>query len=67
MLCRIMLLTGNVWREKTIIKNIKITELNLDEELNEFKKVDMNLRKDWTWKINAILKEVKSDDITEID
>ena len=62
-----MLLTGNVWREKTIIKNIKITELNLDEELNEFKKVDMNLRKDWTWKINAILKEVKSDDITEID
>lgn len=67
MLCRIMLLTGNVWREKTIIKNIKITELNLDEELNEFKKVDRNLRKDWTWKINAILKEVKSDDITEID
>ena len=42
---------GNVERmreeENTMIKNIKINEANLDEEVNGFKKVDKNLLKDW--------------------
>ena len=46
------------------IKNVtETTEHNLDEEVNGFKKVDRKLLKDWTWKINAILKESKSDNI----
>ena len=49
-----------------MIKNIiQIAEHNLDEEVNGFKKVDRNLLKDWTMKVNAILKEVKSDNITK--
>ena len=46
------------------IKNVtETTEHNLDEEVNGNKKVDRKLLKDWTWKINAILKETKSDNI----
>ena len=45
---------------KIMIKNIiEITEHNLEEEVNGFKKVDRNLLKDWTMKVNAILKEIK--------
>ena len=33
--------------ENAMIKNIKINEANLDEEVNGFKKVDKNLLKDW--------------------
>ena len=33
--------------------------------MNGFKKVDKNLLKVWTMKANAILKEIKSDNITE--
>ena len=52
--------------EKTMIKNIiEIAEHNLEEEVNGFKKVDKNLLKDWTMKINAILKGIKSENITE--
>ena len=52
--------------EKVIIKNIiETAEHNLDEEVNGFKKVDRNLLKDWTIKINAILKGIKSENITE--
>ena len=47
-----------------MIKNVtEIAERNLDEEANGFKKVDKNLLKDWTMKVNAILKEIKSDNI----
>ena len=50
---------------KIMIKNIiEIAERNLDEEVNGFKKVDKNLLKDWAMKVNAILKEIKSDNIT---
>ena len=61
---------GNVERmseeKKIMIKNIiEIAEHNLDEEVNGFKKVDRNLLKDWTMKVNAILKEIKSENITE--
>ena len=45
--------------ERIMIKNIEIAEHNLDEEVNGFKKVDRNLLKDWTMKVNAILKEIK--------
>ena len=49
-----------------MIKNvIEIAKHNLDEEENRFKKVDRNLLKDWVIKVNHILKEVKSGDITE--
>ena len=49
-----------------MIKNIiEIVERNLEEEVNGFKKVDGNLLKDWTMKINAILKGIKSENITE--
>lgn len=42
-----------------MIKNIiEITEHNLDEEVTGF-----DLLKDWTIKVNAILKEVKSNDV----
>ena len=52
--------------EEKIIKNIvEIAEHNLEEEVNGFKKVDRNLLKDWTMKINAILKGIKSENITE--
>ena len=52
--------------EKIMIKNIfEIAEHNLDEEVNEFKKTDRNLLRDWTMKVNAILKEFKSNNITE--
>ena len=45
--------------KKTMIKNIiQITEHNLDEEVTGF-----DLLKDWTIKVNAILKEVKSNDV----
>ena len=51
--------------ENTVMKDIiEITEHKLEEEINEFKKVDKNLLKDWTRKVNAILKEIKSDNIT---
>ena len=51
---------------KIMIKNIiEITEHNLEEEVNGFKKVDRNLLKDWTMKVNAILKRIKSENITE--
>ena len=61
---------GNVERmseeKKIMIKNIiEIAEHNLDEEVNGFKKVDRNLLKDWTMKVNAILKEIKSENITD--
>ena len=49
-----------------MIKNIiEIADHNLDEEVNGFQKVARNLLKDWTMKVNAILKEIKSDNITE--
>ena len=52
--------------KKTMIKNIiEIAEHNLDEEVNGLKKVDRNLLKDWTMKENAVLNEIKSDNITE--
>lgn len=35
---------------------IEITKHNLVEKVNEFKKVDRNLVKDWSKKVNAILK-----------
>ena len=35
---------------------IEITKHNLVEEVNKFKKVDGNLVKDWSKKVNAILK-----------
>ena len=39
-----------------MMKNmIEIAEHSLDEEVSEFKKVDRNLLKDWTMKVNAIL------------
>ena len=51
--------------EKIMIKNIiEIDEHNLLKEVNGFKKVDRNLLKDWTIKVNAILKEIKSGNIT---
>ena len=57
---------GRTEEEKIIFKNIiEIAEHNLDEEVNGFKKVDRNLLKDWTMKVNAILKEMKSENITE--
>ena len=53
-------------KEKIMIKNIiEIADHNLDEEVNGFQKVARNLLKDWTMKVNAILKEIKSDNITE--
>ena len=48
-----------------MIKNTEIAEHNLDEEVNGFKKLDRSLLKDWTTKVNTILKEVKSDNITK--
>ena len=57
---------GRSEEEKIMIKNIiEIDEDNLEEEVNGFKKVDKNLLKDWTMKINAILKGTKSENITE--
>ena len=48
---------GRSEEEKIMIKNIiEIAEHNLEEEVNGFKKVDRNLLKDWTMKVNAILK-----------
>ena len=35
---------------------IEITKHNFVEEVNKFKKVDRNLVKDWSKKVNAILK-----------
>ena len=58
---------GRSEEEKIMIKNIiEIAEHNLEEEVNGFKKVDRNLLKDWTMKTNAILKGIKSENITEI-
>ena len=52
--------------EKIMIKNIPgLAKHNLDEEVNGFKKVDRNLLKDWTMKVNVILEEIKPDHITE--
>ena len=57
---------GSSEEEKITIKNIiKIAEHNVDEEVNALKKVDRNLLKDWTMKVNAILKRIKSENITE--
>ena len=50
-----------------IKKIIEITEHNLEEEVHGFKKVDGNLLKDWTMKVNAILKEIKTDNTTRIN
>ena len=44
---------------------IEIAEHSLDEEVSEFKKVDRNLLKDWTMKVNAIMKDIKSGNFTE--
>ena len=38
---------------------------SLAEEVNGFKKVDRDLLKDWITKVNAILKKIKSGNITE--
>ena len=52
--------------EKIMIKNIiEMVQHNLDEEVNGFKKADRNLLKDWTMKVSANLKEIKSDNITK--
>ena len=49
-----------------MIKNIiEIADHTLDGEVNGFRKVDRDLIKDWTMKVNANMKEVKSDNITE--
>ena len=57
---------GSSEEEKITIKYfIKIAEHNVDEEVNGLKKVDRNLLKDWTMKVNAILKRIKSENITE--
>ena len=57
---------GRSEEEKIMIKNIiKIAEHNVDEEVNGLKKVDRNLLKDWAMKVNAILKRIKSENITE--
>ena len=56
---------GRSEEEKIMIKNIiEIAEHNLEEELNGFKKADRNLLKDWIMKINAILRGIKSENIT---
>ena len=39
---------------------VEIAKHNLDEKVNGFKKIDRILLKDWTTKVNAILKETKS-------
>ena len=52
--------------KKMMMKNmIEIADHSLDEEVSEFKKVDRNLLKDWTMKVNAIMKEIKSGSFTE--
>ena len=44
-------------KENIMIKNIiEIAEHNLYEKVNGFKRVDRNLLKDWSMKINDILK-----------
>ena len=49
-----------------MIKNIiDIAQHNLDGEVNRFRKVNRDLINPWTMKVNAILKEIKSDNITE--
>ena len=53
--------------EKEEIKSTaEISDHNLDDEVYGFKKVYRNLLNEWTMKVNAILKEIKSDNITEI-
>ena len=52
--------------EKILIKNmIEIAEHNLNDEVNGFKKVGTNFVEDWTMYVNAILKEIKSENIAE--
>ena len=51
--------------EKIMIKNIEIAEHNLDETVNGFKEVNRSLFKDSTMKVNVILREIESDNITE--
>ena len=52
--------------KKMMMKNmIEIADHSLDEEVSEFKKVDRNLLKDWTMKVNTIMKEIKSGNFTE--
>ena len=46
---------------------VEIAKHNLDEKVNGFKKIDRILLKDWRTKVNAILKETKSDNITKIN
>ena len=54
-------------KEEIMIKStLEISDHNLDEEVYGFKKVYRNLLNKWTMKVNAILKEIKSDNITEI-
>ena len=51
---------------KMMIKNItEMAEHGLYEEVNGFKKVDKNLLKDWAIKVNHVLKEIKSVNMTE--
>ena len=56
---------GRSEEEKIMIKNIEIVEHNLEEGVNGFKRVDRNSLKDWTMKISAILKGIKSENIME--
>ena len=52
--------------EKILIKNmIEIAEHNLNDEVNGFKKVGTNFVEGWTMYVNAILKEIKSENIAE--
>ena len=49
-----------------IIKNItEMAEHDLDDEVNGFKNVDRNLVKVWAMKVNRVLKEIKSVNMTE--
>ena len=49
-------------QNKTMIKNIiEIAQHNLDEKMNGLQREDTNLLKDCTIKVNATLKEIKSD------
>ncbi|CAI9726356.1 Hypothetical predicted protein [Octopus vulgaris] len=50
--------------DKGMMEDISsIIEENLDMEINGFKTVDKNLLSGWTFKVNKILKEIKSDNI----
>ena len=49
-----------------MIKNItEMAEHDLDDEVNGFKNVDRNLVKVWAMKVNRVLKEIKSVNMTD--